>query len=297
MFDYEKNFMGVGNIKKRQAPTSFLKVLQWKFEYRMYNFLKQIGPIKGRICDIGCGGGEFLSKLKTLFPYGEYHGCDISRKAIELAETFSEGIKFKVIKTNTLPYPSEFFDLCISLNVLEHVKDIEAHLKEIHRILKPGGKFHICVPTEGEPFTMTWIYQKLKFGKNFTYKNWGHIHPELTHSKLIYLLKKSGFSIEKISYSLHFPTDFLNLFLYFLPKELLFFIYKEKTFYFTDAGINQQILSNKASLKGPLFGLREIWLWLLKFNEIIRFLDTYFLGKISTTASTVHLTGRKKCAE
>jgi ubiquinone/menaquinone biosynthesis C-methylase UbiE len=191
-FDYEKNFMGVGNIRERKAKMVKIK----RFEYRMFNFLRHIKTPSGQICDVGCGGGEFLEKIKILFPNLECYGCDISKKAIDLAKDLSpKDINYELIKDNRLLYQDSFFDICTSFDVLEHTDDIEAHLKEILRILKKGGRFHLCVPCEGQPFTMTWFYQKTGFGKDFTYKNWGHIQPELTHEKMVKLLESAGFSL------------------------------------------------------------------------------------------------------
>lgn len=290
-FDYEKLFMGVGNLTNRKSG----KIKIDQFEYRMYNFLKQLGKVQGKICDIGCGGGEFLEKVKILFPDVEIYGCDISKKAIELGVLLaSDGINLKLINEDgKLPYEDNFFNLCASFNVLEHVNDIEKNVKEIYRILKPGGVFHVCIPCEGEFLSMNWFYFKTGFGKNFTFKNWGHIQPHLTHQKMIKILESAGFEIKKINYSLHLPIDFWNLFLYFLPKELMSLFLGEKAFQYTDAAIAANQFEKKKE-SGHLFWLRRIWLVIFKFYEVMRSLDAIVLKDVPFTASTMHITCVKK---
>ena len=283
--------MGAGNIIFEKNGSDFMG----RFEYRIFNFLRQIKKVEGRICDIGCGGAEFLKKIKKLFPESQCFGCDISHKAIELGSTVpSPWASLKIIESDgILPYENNFFDICVSTCVLEHVADIEAQLKEINRILKIGGLVHICVPCEGQPLSMNWLYQKTGWGKNFTFKNWGHIQPQLTHEKMIDHLKATGFEVKKISYSLHLPVDFLNLFLYFLPKEILEAVFKARAFQFTDASMVEAKVHNRKN-RGFFYFFRSCWLSILAANEVLRTLDAILLGNIPFTASTVHITCRKK---
>ena len=120
-FDYEKYFMGTGDISQRKQG----KLKIHKFEYRMYNFLKQIKEINGKFCDIGCGGGDFLESANILFPKVELYGCDISEKAIKIAKEISpKNIKYSLIQSGgRLPYEDNSFDLCTSFDVLEHIKN------------------------------------------------------------------------------------------------------------------------------------------------------------------------------
>lgn len=290
-FDYEKFFMGVGDLSDRKSG----KIKIGRFEYRMRNFLNQVKEIRGKICDIGCGGGDFLAKMQVLFPRGEYYGCDISKTAIDMGASLSSPqISFSLIgKEGILPYQNDYFDLCASFNVLEHVEDVQANIREIFRILRPGGIFHLCVPCEGEPFSMNWFYSKTGLGKSFTYKNWGHIQPELTHREMKKILESSGFEIEKINYSLHLPVDFWNLFLYFLPKEFMGLFLGKKAYAYTDAGMTISQFDNKKRFN-LLILLRRFWLIIFKIYEFFRSLDAIVLGNLHFTASTMHITCVKK---
>jgi SAM-dependent methyltransferase len=289
-FDYEKTFMGVGDVSLRRKGEIRID----RYEYRMFNFLKHVKRVEGRICDVGSGGGEYLERIKILFPDAGCYGCDVSRKAIELARSLSSPhIKYRIIAEDCLlPYQDDFFDICTSFNVLEHMRDIEFNLREISRVLKSGGKFHLCVPCEGEPFTMTWFYQKTGFGKNFTYDNWGHVQQGLTHVKMLSCLESAGFRIEKITYSMHLPVDSLGLFFYFLPKRLLSMLCGDKAYQFTDAAIAQMQFEN-AERKSLLLLLRKFWIGALRVVSIFQSLDTILFANLAFTASTMHITCHK----
>ena len=98
--------------------------------------------LKGKILDIGCGNGEFLSGLQK---YGwDTYGVEISPKACEIAKRV--GINVFCGELFQAKYTSEFFDVIVMNQILEHVHSPSSHLKEINRILKPKGLLIISVP-------------------------------------------------------------------------------------------------------------------------------------------------------
>lgn len=118
--------------------------------YRMFlfPFSQYVRGIKiipnGRYLDVGCGNGEFLYMMKRINPSGEHYG-------VEPGNFNSEDIKahgLKVIK-GTLEeacYPDNYFDIITLNHVFEHVNNPSETLKELKRILKPGGTLIIAVP-------------------------------------------------------------------------------------------------------------------------------------------------------
>ncbi len=100
--------------------------------------------IKGSLLELGCGEGrgvELLAPLAT-----SYTGIDKIQEVIDhLSEkhpghTFSQGV------FPPFPYEDESFDTIITFQVIEHVKKDEEFVKEIHRVLKKGGKALISTP-------------------------------------------------------------------------------------------------------------------------------------------------------
>jgi len=63
----------------------------------------------------------------------------------------------------TLPLPSDHFDLVLSHEVLEHVVDDRESAKEIVRVLRPGGRLVLFVPNRGYPFETHGIYWKGRY--------------------------------------------------------------------------------------------------------------------------------------
>jgi 2-polyprenyl-3-methyl-5-hydroxy-6-metoxy-1,4-benzoquinol methylase len=111
-----------------------------------YIYNVQIKSIK--ILDIGVGLGRILQKIKNTFPEKELelYGIDISIGYLSVAKT--KGIEVSCSNIEDLPYKDNFFDIIICTDVLEHVVDINASIKEVKRVLKNGGYLFIRVPNK-----------------------------------------------------------------------------------------------------------------------------------------------------
>ncbi len=102
-----------------------------------------------RVADIGCGTGHMLEALRhrLLSRYDiELLGVDFASTAISKAKAMLPMATFMLedIYENTLP--SDFFDLVLSIETLEHLHRPEKALLELRRICKSGGKVVITVP-------------------------------------------------------------------------------------------------------------------------------------------------------
>ncbi len=256
-FNYEEVFMGV----REKKPSSYLRT--FKDDYRL-KLLTSMAKVKGgRILDIGCGGGITTESLSHYYPKSELYGCDVSAQAINYARRLGSGsVKYAVIRKKKLPYKDNFFDLCVCLDVMEHVPDVPFFLKEVKRILKPGGKFFILVPCEGQSFTHTWLWQKIGIGKTMTFRRYGHIHPEFTHKNVLELLNSSGLKVSKVAYSEHFIFQLISVFTYFLPLEIMDQVLGKKADLYTDSGVIRH--KKKKRKVDPMLLFRYAWLGLIK---------------------------------
>src|SRR3990167_418896 len=158
VFDYEKVFMGLSTGTYVKPEHLFNN------DFRFRNLISTVKLQKGRLLDIGCGGGTLTENLSHYYPNVAIFGCDVSHKAISLANKYGSGKVRYSISGKTLPYKNNFFDVCLCLDVLEHITGVEYFLKEVKRILKKNGLFYLVVPCEGQPFTLTALFQKIGIG-------------------------------------------------------------------------------------------------------------------------------------
>jgi ubiquinone/menaquinone biosynthesis C-methylase UbiE len=98
------------------------------------------------ILEIGSSSGYLLREIKRSFPESFLIGSDCIPEPLEnIAKKISDIplIQFDLVNC---PLPDSSVDVIIALNVLEHIKDDEKALKQIYRVLKPGGHVIIEVP-------------------------------------------------------------------------------------------------------------------------------------------------------
>lgn len=103
---------------------------------------------QGSVLVDGCGVGMYLEHLGQLTE--TIYGLDIEFERLEKAREFAP----KVVNGagESLPFPTNSFDLVLSHEVLEHVQDDQAAINEIIRTLKPGGRLVLFCPNRGYPF-------------------------------------------------------------------------------------------------------------------------------------------------
>ncbi len=98
---------------------------------------------KFKIFDFGCGSGIFVNELRSL-GY-DASGADVSEEAVNFGHL--RGVKnIKVQDSHKFDSVDNQFDAVFGMNVLEHLEDESWAIREIYRVLKPGGIFVAMVP-------------------------------------------------------------------------------------------------------------------------------------------------------
>jgi ubiquinone/menaquinone biosynthesis C-methylase UbiE len=93
--------------------------------------------------EVGCGGGFGIRYLAEEYG-GEVTGVDIDPQQIELARKgsgYMPDIRYFEADATNLPFEDNKFDIIISLGVLHHIENWLDALKEVRRVVKPGGYF------------------------------------------------------------------------------------------------------------------------------------------------------------
>jgi SAM-dependent methyltransferase len=139
-------------------------------------------PNELRFLDVGCGTG---ANLEMLSQFGEAEGVDVSDDALEFCR--EKGLKVEKGLAEKLPFEDETFDMTTALDVIEHLDDDVAGLKEMFRVTKRGGYSLIFVPA----FMWLWGVQDDVSNHRIRY----------TKTQVVERLKKAGYSVERATYA------------------------------------------------------------------------------------------------
>lgn len=161
----------------------------WWFRGRrriLSEFLREIGAKLGRrprIVDVGCGTG---ANLMMLGEFGDACGIDISEDALAFCR--ERGLaNVRLGSAEELPLEDGSVDLVTALDVVEHLDDDLAGLKEFRRVLAPDGRILLFVPA----FMFLWGVQD----------DVSHHRRRYTKPQLVDLVSGAGFEVERATYS------------------------------------------------------------------------------------------------
>jgi SAM-dependent methyltransferase len=139
-------------------------------------------PDRARILDAGCGSGRNMVELAR---HGAVTGVELSGPSVQLARDRSVG---EVLEGSVMEMPFEdgAFDLTVSLDVIEHLEDDVAALKELRRVTKPGGALLVTVPA----------YQWLWSGHDEI----NHHHRRYNRRTLLQAAERGGWQLERAAH-------------------------------------------------------------------------------------------------
>lgn len=97
-----------------------------------------------RVLDCGCGPGSITVGLAEIVAPGEVVGVDIEPRQLEAARTLAGGrgarnLRFEAGSILALPFPDASFDVAVAHFVIEHLREPLPALREVRRVLRPGG--------------------------------------------------------------------------------------------------------------------------------------------------------------
>ncbi|MHC4905085.1 MAG: class I SAM-dependent methyltransferase [Planctomycetota bacterium] len=149
-------------------------------------FLEQTGLVdNGKTAlELGCGSGQLAS---FFYKKGvSIIASDISETAIDHARKLYPDVMFQTHSAEELPYEDGSFDIVMSFDVLEHLPNVDQHLREVRRVLKPDGYYLFQTPNK----LSNAIFETLKCRS----MAWKKYHPSLHYyGQLKHRLKRNRF--------------------------------------------------------------------------------------------------------
>ncbi len=148
---------------------------------RARRIIEELNPGDGdKILDVGCGDGYYLHLLSNLGLKLKLTGIDSDPNALKSAKKNLRHKKVRLIEVDLmkkLPFPSNYFDKAVMSEVAEHLPDDIRGLREVFRVLKPGGILCLSVPNANYPFLwdpVNWTLEHL-FGTHIKSGFWAGI--------------------------------------------------------------------------------------------------------------------------
>jgi ubiquinone/menaquinone biosynthesis C-methylase UbiE len=136
------------------SPAFFIDFLEFLDNYAGIKALRNQSNQKlniragHKVLDVGCGiGGATIPIAEITGPTGFVAGIDLSSAMIEYAAKRTSNqpwVEFRVADAGSIPYPDKFFDVARSERLFLYLPDRLAALKEMVRVVKPGGRVYLA---------------------------------------------------------------------------------------------------------------------------------------------------------
>lgn len=219
----------MNEIRSYSHPLTNRKVLE---------LIEQEDLREKHILDVGAGEGYFCQSVGDLLlrqyglsPSDHLWACDLFPENFRYAGIACDRTDFH----HPLPYEDDQFDLVIGIEVIEHLEDPFAFLRELHRVAKPGGKVIVTTPnilninSRLRHFTTGFglLFNVLPIEVNQPVHTGGHIHP-ISLYYLGYAFHRAGFPEITVHYD-RTKRSSVMLSLPFYPLiQLFYFLYRSK---------------------------------------------------------------------
>ena len=212
----------IAHMTRNEADMAFKKRVQTIFEW--------VEPTDEKlILDMPCGRGFYLNMIRYVSRcrlVGAELDWDVILKARRHVGTLPD-IALHNCNIYALPYPDDTFDAVILSEILEHIDDDVAGLKEIYRVLKPGGVVAITVPNANYPFWWDPINKTLEtlfhrhIGRGTFAGIWANHVRLYEREQLSKAVLAAGFILEEERAFTHDSFPFIHNLVYGLGKPLL----------------------------------------------------------------------------
>jgi SAM-dependent methyltransferase len=165
--------------------------------------LAALRPVRGKVLELGCGGGQYLRALRRHRPDLEVYGIDLDPICVAEALYVPQALCCRA-DAAALPFPPGAFQAVIGFDILEHVARPERVLAEAARVLARNGLLHLYVPCEGNPGS---VYQRRGHALK---ARWGGHVQQFASGDLMRLIREAGLAVDHVRYADYWLTQQLD---------------------------------------------------------------------------------------
>lgn len=223
-----------------------------------------------RVLDCGCGMGFHLMAMQRL---RDLHlvGLDLDPSRLAWAE--EQGIDAQLVsgQAERLPFADDSFDKALMTEVLEHVRDDRSALRELARVLRPGGIAALSVPNARYPFLWDPISAvREALGRSPIRQGpivgiWTNHERLYTTRELVERVEEAGLVVEVVEETTHYTVPFQHFLVYGVGKPLFERgLLPKRLRHSADRFAGEE---NAGSLLDPFNLGRELFRWVDRFNE------------------------------
>lgn len=205
-----------------EADTAFSRRVRTIFEWLDF----QDGD---RVLDCGCGRGFYLNFIRQVSDC-RLIGIDLELDYLHIAQKTVQPLHpggLVAASVYRLPFPDGHFDKVILSEVLEHLEDDRAGLREVTRVVRPGGIIAITVPNANYPFLWDPINKTLEALFNTHISDgplagiWANHVRLYTPAQLRAVVEACGLTVEDFRSFTHYAFPFTHNLVYGLGKPII----------------------------------------------------------------------------
>lgn len=188
---FNKKLKGAAMDPNKDKATNY-------FGFTRTEILELLPEKADRVLEIGCADVSTLVWIREKLSSSWVGGVELFEEAAEKARKRVDWVAYGNIETMKLPFEAASMDLILCLDVLEHLVDPWAVVRDLHRLLKPGGTFIASIPNVRHAR----VSVSLLFGGQWNYVDLGVLDRThlrfFTRSTAVRLVECSGLKVDRI---------------------------------------------------------------------------------------------------